>query len=178
MKKYLILGCGTLIEKRISVPPFGDHPGSPEKDFIGQTTTVDHLPAVNADICADLNDLPYDWVGDEEYDEIHAYEILEHCGTQGDADFFFGQFNEFWRILKPNGLMMLSVPMWTNSIAFGVPDHKRVMPACLFQFLFESYYDNLGNPGFGDYRSFIKGYWRCFWGKESESRLELVLIKC
>lgn len=182
-KKYLLLGCGDVLTKRIKFPASTDpeypHQGSPEADFSkGEVTTVDMSPRINADIKADLNILPYDWAADEAYDEIHAYEILEHTGSQGDAEFFFGQFNEFWRMLKPNGFMMISVPMWDVEIAFGVPDHKRVMPAGLFGFLTKEYYENVGKPGFGDYRHLLKDcYWYGLGVDESETQLHIVLQK-
>ena len=167
MKQYLILGSGTHLSKRIYLEP-----GSPEREFQGEITTVDYL---GGDIKADLNELPYDWAADESFDEIHAYEILEHTGSQGDGEFFFGQFNEFHRILRPDGLMMISVPMWNHQGALGVPDHKRVMPLSVFLFLEERYYDNVGKPGYGDYRPFIKGYWKCEGAEEGEHTLMLAL---
>jgi len=172
MKQYLILGCGNSLDKRLRLSP-----GSPEKEFDGEVTTVDYTTEVNPDILTNLSDLPYDWADDESFDEIHAYGILEHCGTQGDADFFFGQFNELHRILRPDGLILITVPRWDTACAFGVPDHRRVMPACLFAFLEEKYYDNLGKPGFGDYRHFLKGYWEVVCGAESGELLNIVLRK-
>lgn len=123
-----------------------------------------------------LNDLPYPWK-DNEFDEIHAYEVLEHCGRQGDGDFFFGQFNEFWRILKPGGFMMISVPMWDAEVAWGVPDHCRVLPPGIFAYLTADYYENVGKPGFGDYRKYLKGYWTAFGKSEGDEQLHVVLRK-
>ena len=175
MKKYLVLGCGTSVDKRLSLHnPDG---GSPEKDWEGEVTTVDHCKEVNPDILADLNILPYDWAGDDEYDEIHAYGVLEHQGSQGDGEFFFGQFNELHRTLKKGGLFLFRVPMWNHPCATGVPDHKRVMPLCLFTFLQESYYDNLGRHGFGDYRHLIKGYWDIVCAHEGDELLTVALRK-
>jgi hypothetical protein len=181
-KKYLIVGCGNSLDKRIR---FSSDKGidSPEEDFsnggadiwLRNVTTVDHTKEVNPDIVADLNILPYEF--GEGYDEIHAYEVLEHCGAQGDAEFFFGQFNEFHRMLKPNGLMMITVPVWNTAVAWGVPDHKRVMPLALFGFLEKDYYENVGKPGYGDYRHLIKGYWEIIlWGEQGDA-LNLVLRK-
>jgi len=174
MKKYLLVGCGDSWDKRIS---FSSDKGndSPETEFEGEVTTVDHCRAVGPDIVADLDVLPYDM--GEGYDEIHAYEILEHCGAQGDAEFFFGQFNEFHRMLKTDGLMMITVPLWNTAVAWGVPDHKRVMPLCLFGFLEESYYENVGKPGYADYRHLLEGYWEIVFWKSQDSSMSLVLRK-
>jgi hypothetical protein len=45
---------------------------------------ADHQP----DIVWNLEDLPLPFANDE-FDEIHAYEVLEHTGQQGDYVFFF-----------------------------------------------------------------------------------------
>ncbi len=146
--KYLLAGCGTNRDKRVQCPE------SPELQFSGQVVTWDVDPDTGADVIHDMEVLPYPFA-DDEFDEIHAYECLEHCGTQGDAKFFFGQFAEFYRIMKPGGIMALSVPMWNHYIAFAVPDHKRILPAPIFGFLDQDYYKNVGKPGYGDYRKLL-----------------------
>ena len=67
--------------------------------------TLDIDPNCNPDIICDLNELPYPFK-DNTFNEIHGYEVLEHCGTQGDYQYFFAQFTEFWRILKPEGMFL------------------------------------------------------------------------
>lgn len=151
MKKVLLLGSGSEHGKRVTMAE------SPEKDFSTVdlvTCDVDPDLTPKPDVVHDLDLLPYPFA-DGEFDEIHAYEVLEHCGTQGDAKFFFGQFYEFWRILKPGGHMFISVPMWDSFLAWGVPDHKRVLPSCIFGFLSPRYYDNVGKPGYADYRKLL-----------------------
>lgn len=149
MKKYLLVGCGNERSKRVKCPE------SASDDFSdGVLVTSDIDPGVGADVVHNLDVLPYPWQSNE-FNEVHAYECLEHCGTQGDARFFFGQFAEFWRILKPDGVLALSVPIWNHDLAWGVPDHKRVFPPCLFGFLERKYYDNVGRPGYGDYRALL-----------------------
>lgn len=149
VKRYLLLGAGHDRGKRVNMPE------SPEKDFdAGDLVTLDFDPSTNPDVAHDLDVLPYPFA-DEEFDEVHAYEVLEHCGSQGDARFFFGQFAEFYRILKPGGLMCISVPLWDCEVAWAVPDHKRVLPPGIFGFLDKNYYRNVGKPGYGDYRSLL-----------------------
>ncbi len=177
MKHILVVGSGRSIDKRISFPATDEHPGSPSKDFDGCVVTLDYRAETCPDIVADLNKLPYLWGCTESFEEIHAYSILEHCGQQGDAEFFFGQFNEFHRILKPNGFIMITVPMWNSKGALAVPDHKRIMPLGLFGFLEESYYDNVGKQNYGDYRHLLRGYWDFVGGAESSTTLSLALRK-
>lgn len=146
--RYLLAGCGNARDKRVQCPE------SPALNFGSDLVRWDGDPDCNPDVLHDMEVFPYPFA-DEEFDEIHAYECLEHCGTQGDAKFFFGQFAEFYRILKPGGVMALSVPMWNHYIAFSVPDHKRVLPAEIFGFLDQDYYLNVGRPGYGDYRKLL-----------------------
>ena len=184
----LLLGCGNSHDKRIQFK--GDEqlgPGSPHKEFTDYARL--HLHDLDRELAEkyagdvesftlhDLNELPYPWQ-DGAFDEIHAYEVLEHCGRQGDGKFFFDQFNEFWRMLKPGGYFMLSVPMWDAEVAWGVPDHCRVLPPGIFSYLTEDYYADVGRPGFGDYRRFLKGqYWQAIAKHESEEQLHAVLRK-
>lgn len=178
-KRILLLGCGNAHDKRIWFQPSeAVGPGSPEENFDHADLVLhDFTPECGRDSQHDLNKLPYPW-DDEEFDEVHAYEVLEHCGRQGDGDFFFGQFNELWRILKPGGYFMLSVPMWDAEVAWGVPDHCRVLPPGIFGFLTKEYYDNIGKPGYGDYRHQLQGrYWEALGKEETDEQLHLVLRK-
>ena len=167
--KCLLLGAGTNRDKRI-IPP-----GS-TKEW-GELTTVD---LQDADIIHDLNVFPYlfnspYWDNEDLYDEIHAYEILEHLGTQGDFKFFFDQFNELHRWLKPGGFLCISVPLPTSIWAFGDPGHTRVLPKTVFSFLTEGHYDQLGKTACADYRHMIKGYWTIEAMSESKELLCVIL---
>ena len=149
--RQLLLGAGNSREKRIV------HELTPGREF-DELVTLDIDAHCGADVWHDLNAFPYPFE-DEEFDEIHAYEVLEHCGSQGDVFFFFEQFNEFHRILKPGGVFCGSVPDYRSIWAFGDPGHTRVLPPTVFNYLSESFYDQLGKTPCADYRSYIDGYW-------------------
>ena len=161
--RALLLGAGNSRRKKIV------HELTPDKEFDELVT----LDITEADIVHNLDNLPYPFL-DASFDEIHAYEVLEHCGSQGDEGFFFEQFNEFHRILKHKGMMCFSVPDYQSVWAFGDPGHKRVLPPTVFNFLEEGFYDQLGETACADYRHLIKGYWKCIGMEQGEQNYILL----
>lgn len=59
--------------------------------------------------------------------EVHAYEVLEHLGSQGDAVSFFNTFRNIHRILIPGGYLFATVPSRHSPWAWGDPSHRRVI---------------------------------------------------
>lgn len=124
----------------------------------------------------DLNELPYTWAGDEEYDEIHAYDVLEHLGTQGDWKFFFAQFAEFYRMLKPDGLIAGSCPDWRSQWAWGDPSHTRVINQGTLTFLDQTEYEKqVGNTPMTDFRFHWKGNFKIMGTRVREEAFEFLL---
>lgn len=116
-------------------------------------TTLDINEALNPDVVWDLNNttLPF---ADNTFDEVAAFDVLEHCGTQGDWRFFFRQFDDFWRILKPGGRFMGICPKVTSPWAWGDPGHTRVIQPETLVFLDRT---NYGKPPMSDYRPWYRG---------------------
>ena len=117
MKQELLIGCGSNREKRLSCD------GTKTWTSL---TTLDFNDHHKPDVVWDLHELPLPFPP-EFFDEIHAYEVLEHVGRQGDWRVFFAQFNEFWRILKPGGHLAATCPSWHSPWAWGDPSHTRVL---------------------------------------------------
>lgn len=117
-------------------------------------TTLDVSRLCEPDVVHDLNHLPYPF-DTSSFDEIHAYEVLEHCGAQGDWRFFFDQFTEFHRILKPRGLFYATVPSWNSCGAWGDPGHTRIINEMSIHFLEQATYNEKGRPT-TDYREHYK----------------------
>ena len=140
--KELMLGCGQLRKKRLK--PEG---GADEWQNL---ITLDINPSHNPDVVFDLNQTPWPFQ-DNQFDEIHAYEVLEHLGQQGDFESFFAHFQEIWRILKPGGYLLASTPAWHKMWAWSDPGHRRVISEGSLLFLDQSKYGEDNNP-MTDYR--------------------------
>lgn len=139
----LLLGCGARREKRLV---WG---GRKEWDGL---VTLDINRDHNPDVVWDLTDtaLPFD---DNTFDEIHAYEVLEHTGQQGDWRFFFAQWSDFWRVLKPGGVFIGTSPAHRAVWAWGDPGHTRIVQMEQFVFLHQpSYTGQVGTTPMTDYR--------------------------
>lgn len=145
MKRELLIGSGAHREKRIR---FDAIPAAFEN-----VTTLDVLGS--PDIIHDLNTIPYPFE-DDQFDEIHAYDVLEHCGRQGDWRFFFAQFSEFHRILKAGGYFCATVPMWDSQWAWADPGHSRIITKETVAFLSQDHYEQVGKTQCSDYRSIYK----------------------
>lgn len=140
-RRELLIGCGSARDKRVYL---GDH------SEWNQLTTLDINSDHNPDIVHDLMQIPYPFE-DAYFDEIHAYEVLEHLGKQGDYESFFAQFSEFWRILKPGGMLCATVPWWQGRWAWADPGHTRVITPDTLTFLNQDAYQDK-NAMMTDYR--------------------------
>lgn len=163
--------------------------------------TLDKYASHNPDITFDLTwigtkvgrnhrgfivDIPTPWkiplpsgdpTPDNTYDEIHAYEVLEHIGAQGDAKLFFDQFTEFHRILKPGGLMFASCPSWHSPWAWGDPSHTRILTVGTLSFLSQiEYAKQVGVTPMSDFRSIYKADFEVITADESTDTF-LFIIK-
>ncbi len=121
--------------------------------------TLDMEPSTKPDIVHNLERLPWP-LPDNQFDEVHAYEVLEHFGSQGDYKAFFAHFGELWRILKPDGRLLASCPSGQSLWAWGDPGHTRVISRESLVFLQrKNYEEQLGKTAMSDYRRFLVGDW-------------------
>ena len=161
MRKVLLLGAGNKRHLTLS-----------HKSTHGQPVDVHSLdidPNCKPDTCWDLNQLPLPF-GDEEFDELHAYEVLEHVGRQGDWLSFFREFSEYWRILKPDGFLYASVPRHDNIWAWSDPGHTRIISPGTLSFLSQKQYArDVGKTTMTDYRNWYKADFEVFYAANVEA---------
>ena len=163
----LLLGCGNDRSKRVVF----DEISEGWTDLV----TLDMDPSCKPDIVHDMDEIPLPF-DDDMFHEIHAYEVLEHTGFQGDWRFFFNQFSDFWRILKPGGYLIGTVPMWHNVWAWADPGHRRVIAPETFVFLSQrEYQSQVGVTKMTDYRDYYEADFDLIAKDESESTFGFVL---
>jgi len=146
----LLIGCGHDRKKKVTFE------GIPTQ--WSELITLDMNADCNPTHVHDLRNLPLPF-DDDVFDEIHAYEVLEHVGQQGDWQFFFNQFYEFWRILKPGGVLIGTCPMWDSVWAWGDPGHTRVISHASLVFLSQKEYaaNQAAKTPMTDYRTWWEG---------------------
>jgi SAM-dependent methyltransferase len=69
------------------------------------------------DVAWNLDVLPWPW-DDESFDQIVASAVFEHLRIN-----LIESVNECWRILRPNGLLLMKLPNWQNKSAYLDPTH-------------------------------------------------------
>ena len=172
----LLLGAGRDRARRISVEG--------RRDFGVHLVTLDHNPDHETDIVWDLERLPLPFLSDT-FSELHAYEVLEHTGRLGDWRFFFAQFAEFWRILRPGGHLAATCPSWRSMWEFGDPSHTRSLRSGSLVFLSQEQYriqvdgkGPLGEAGrtpMSDFRHWYSADFETVLATEDEERFVFIL---
>ncbi|MCS7025749.1 MAG: methyltransferase domain-containing protein [Bryobacteraceae bacterium] len=101
---------------------------------------VDRNPATAADVLCDLDHFPYPF-RDSSFDQIRAIHVIEHL-----AD-VIKTLEEFHRLLKPGGRIVLVTPHYTDFSSFCDPTHRWHLNSYSFRYFGED------DAGFGYYSS-------------------------
>jgi SAM-dependent methyltransferase len=193
----LLLGCGHQRKKLLA-------PNQEARDW-QNLTTLDINPDCKPDIICDLTSLPWEFMHidivndtvmdhveksdykedtDDTYymlksdyfDEIHAYEVLEHIGRQGNLHLFFGHFTEIWRMLKPGGLLCATTPSRYSEWLWGDPGHTRVILPSSLVFLDQTKYaEQAGRTALSDYRHLYRADFKVMYVEDDKVFNKFVL---
>lgn len=165
-RKSLLLGCGSNSAKRITIPGL---------EGWGELVRLDNVESHKPDVLHDLRApaLPFET---DSFDEIHAYEVLEHIGQQGDAELMLAQFADYWRVLKPNGYLCATCPSYRSMWAWGDPSHTRVITSGTLSFLNQRQYtEQVGKTAMSDFRHWYRADFEPAMVNETDERFEFVL---
>lgn len=145
--RSLLLGGGRDHRKRIFQK-------GASSEWSGELTVLDMDPNCGANVVWDLEyrPLPFE---DNSFDEMGAYDVLEHVGRQGDWRGWFEEMAEYHRILKPGGIFGILVPIGEDALAD--PGHTRFFQANWFGFCSRKFYDvnTERRAAFTDYRWYL-----------------------
>ena len=168
MQRSLLIGCGNSRIKKVFFVT--------SRDWTGELTTLDMNPNCGADVVHDLEQRPLPFP-DDTFDEIGAYDVLEHIGKQGDWRGYFDEMAEYWRILKPGGYFGISVPI--NEEMTADPGHTRFFGVNHFGFLTQDFYQHCidRDQPITDYRWYWKKNFKIAFGEKSDHHIGVILQK-
>lgn len=163
----LLLGAGNSREKKVGLTP----------NWTGELVTVDMNPNCGASLVWDLDVHPLPFP-DEHFDELGAYDVLEHMGKQGDWRGWFDEMAEYHRLLKPGGHFGIIVPIGAD--AFADPGHTRFFGANHFAMLSQKFYqDQIDvNRPVTDYRWYWKKNFNILFLQQVGDHHIAVLLEC
>jgi len=184
--RELLLGCGRSRKKRynalITHPRHWQGPRGP--------VTVDINRSCDPDIWCDLNSTPWRGIArglsefrpfeSDYWDEIHAYQVLEHLGSLGDASAFFAHFSEIWRLLKPGGYFVGEVPSRSSEGLWGDPSHRRAILPMHMAFLDQAEYvrqcdgPERTRTSMSDFRDIYRGDFKLL--DQADNRVDFVFV--
>jgi SAM-dependent methyltransferase len=176
-RTILLVAAGHSRDKKLFTTEQGDQ-------WNGRLVTVDINPNCGANVIHDMAVRPFPFA-DAEFDEIHAYDCLEHWGTQGDWRGWFDEMREYRRILKPGGTMSIVVPVGEDR--FADPGHVRFFSMNHFHFLDQNWYAGQIKAGTSaaDYRWYWKDHFQimnaamlCHPHNNEPHHLGVILKKC
>jgi len=95
----------------------------------GATNHDLHIHRPEITVAHDLNDVPWPWE-DNSFNEILAWAVLEHLRIN-----LLESMAECWRILRPDGVLRVKLPLWDKEESWSDPTHYwKFSLACFDQF--------------------------------------------
>ena len=137
-----------------------------QEGFIG----IDAVPSPYVDICMDLEQLPYKGIPDECASLLMAGHIVEHLKPW----LFFAIMNEWWRITKLGGQLMIATPYAGSLSYWQDPGHIHGFNELSFEY-FDPNSAHTGRTLFSVYKPKPWKVEKCTW--DIAGTLEVLLTK-
>lgn len=99
---------------------------------------IDRNPRTRADVIVELDRFPYPF-RDSAFDELRAIHVIEHVGD------VIRTMEEFHRLVRPGGRVLLETPHYTDFSSFCDPTHRWHLNTYSFRYFGDD------NAGFGYY---------------------------
>ena len=99
---------------------------------------IDRNPRTRADVLCELDHFPYPF-RDNSFDSVRAIHVIEHVSD------VIGAMEEFHRVLRPDGRLILATPHYTDFSSFCDPTHRWHLNSFSFRYFGDD------NAGFGYY---------------------------
>ena len=120
---------------------------------------VDNNPRTRADVLADLNRFPYPF-RDNAFDELRAIHVIEHVGD------VLRTMEEFWRLVRPGGRVVIVTPHYTDFSSFCDPSHRWHLNSFSFRYFGDNHggYSYYSLASFREKKVYVKllSLWRLF----------------
>ncbi|MBI5086647.1 MAG: class I SAM-dependent methyltransferase [Acidobacteria bacterium] len=99
---------------------------------------IDRNPRSNADVLCDLDRFPYPF-RDSSFDRLQAIHVIEHVSD------VLRTMEEFHRLVRPGGAILLETPHYTDFSSFCDPTHRWHLNSFSFRYFGDD------NAGYGFY---------------------------
>ncbi len=122
----------------------------PGKKTLKGAVTIDILSLPGVDIVHDLDIFPWPFK-DSEFDVIFAHSVFEHLDDQ------IRVMEEMWRILKPQGRIIITVPHFRSTDAFTDSTHRHFFTTQSLDYFIEG--KRLSHYQYTTKKFTQKGFW-------------------
>lgn len=110
-------------------------------DYKEGWVNVDRSKNVKADIYHDLDEIPYPLV-DNSAQTILMNHVLEHLENIPEV------MEELYRILQPDGTLVITVPYYNSMLAFNDPTHKHFFTLMTMEYFCQGKYNYYSDARF------------------------------
>ncbi len=104
-----------------------------------EVITLDAEAHLSPDIVCTLGRDPIP-LPDNSIDAAVAVHVLEHIGRQGETAEWFHFWEELYRVLRPDGELHFTSPMWSSVWCWADPQHVRALSPQAFVFFAQDSY--------------------------------------